>query len=117
VDERKNYFMLGVTFGLLAIKPAPLLIFLFYIGFVFAFNMIMPKFKQIGKADITALSWILLGFLIMGYTELFIFLIAFLVVMVIYMIVRVIFKINYNTPFFGVLTIIFVLTCVINSFI
>ena len=67
IDDRKNYFMMGASFMLFSHFSRPLFYFILVLSIVIAFNWFQTKYMQkwIGKGDISAITWILLGYSIL----------------------------------------------------
>lgn len=73
IDDRKNYFMRGMTFSLLGIIPISFwYIFVLIIGLII-FILILNKYKTLAEGDTSTLGWIFLGFGILGVNALLLF--------------------------------------------
>jgi len=110
VDDRKNYFMLGITISLLThiTRGFFYLIACFVITFILI--IILKKFKALGEADINSLSWIFLGFAFINPYKLAWFAMFFIVITAIYMALKLyLFKVRDYTPFYYVILISYVL--------
>lgn len=59
VDNRWNWYMGGVVGSVVALKSVDLLVLCVLLGFALLFSMIMSR--VVGKGDISAFSWIIVG--------------------------------------------------------
>jgi hypothetical protein len=119
VDDRKNYFMLGLTVSLLSHVNISFWYLLFLLVFIQILTRTLENRKVFASGDISALQWILYGYGILNITHLIWFLIFFTFVTLIYFGLKRIFEIvsktkkNINLPFFGVILISFILNNII----
>ena len=60
VDSRYNWFMSGITMSIVAIQRPPITDIVIFLGVVIIVSMFISK--AVGKGDLTALAWIILGF-------------------------------------------------------
>lgn len=116
IDDRKNSFMLGLTISLFSHIQRPIL----YILALILINWLLQKWiiylNVIADGDASAFNWIFLGFGIFGYTSLIIFLISFAFTSLIYQSMKqYVFKVDKPTPFFMVLLLSFIATCLIGG--
>ena len=122
VDDRHNYFMMGLSISLYShfFKT-----WWYSLGLALIILLIFVIFKKIlanyiGSADITAIVWILLGFAIIKYIIAAYFLVFVLrgdiIFYIFYVIITNYLKINRQNkelPYFGFITINFIITCVL----
>jgi hypothetical protein len=59
VDNRWNWYMGGVVGSVVALKSVDLVVLLVFVGVALLFSMIMSR--VVGKGDISAFSWIIVG--------------------------------------------------------
>ena len=123
VDDRKNYFMMGASFMLFSHFSRPLWYFILVISIVMIFNWFQTKYMQkfIGKGDISAISWILLGYSILDLFYPAIFMIYLIgTIFVMYVTILVFKKITKRTeqipvPFFAIFLLTFIATNLTTS--
>lgn len=86
VDSRLNYIMMGVVFAILAMIRPPI----YFIFLIFIIILLLTIFasKFLAKGDIEAVTWILMGTLILNSLLLIYFLIAFIILLVIYSFIK-----------------------------
>lgn len=114
VDDRRNWFMMGVSVSLISHYTNSLLYFILLIIIIISLVWFFKRFKTIGEADINSIAWIFLGFGIMGLLYLAVFSSIFLVLSVLYGFIKnVIFKYKGFVPFYPVLLFSFSLSCLI----
>ena len=110
VDDRKNYFMMGISISLLTHLERSLWFILLLLVLVIVLNISFRKLNVLGEADISCLTWIIYGFGIINPFVLLWFCIFFLSLTVVYHFFKiVVFKYKPPTPFFYVLLLSFVL--------
>ena len=80
VDDRHNYFMMGVTVGLYMIRRVNLLYVVGIILIIITLSMALKRFKALGEADIKTISWIFLGLSILNIWWLVYFLTFFMAI-------------------------------------
>lgn len=112
VDERYNFFMMGVSLMLLTYFNISFWYLLTLLGVLILLNWLFRKFKVVGAADITALTWLIYGYGIIGFRPLVLFVGIFLLLTALYYIIRLIMKVPQDkpTPYFPVLLATFILT-------
>lgn len=114
IDDRHNYLMLGASISLLSHLRRSFWYMLAIVLVTVILSIYLRKFKVIGEADITALSWIFLGYGIINIFKLAWFGFYFIIITVFYNFLKFkVFKTKQNTPFFPVILISFWL----NSFL
>jgi len=86
VDSRLNYIMMGVVFAILAMIRPPI----YFIFLIFIIILLLTIFasKFLAKGDIEAVTWIMMGTLILNYLLLIYFLIVFIILLVIYSFIK-----------------------------
>lgn len=116
VDDRKNWFMLGLSISLLQVNPRPLWWVALLLISVYIWRWYISKKGVFGDGDVNALAWMFLGFAIIGLSWLFFFVVVFAVLTAVYLFVKEsLFKISPErpTPFFSVLFLSFVFVCIV----
>lgn len=84
VDDRHNYFMVGATIMLLSYVQRGLMYMLPMIILIPCLIWFMKKSKALGEADLTTISWLMLGYGIISIYKLIWFLIFFVVIVAFY---------------------------------
>ena len=111
VDDRKNWFMLGVTSCLIYSMNLKLWYLLVLISTSIILTMFLNFKKVLGEADINSLSWIFLGFGATGTFNVLWFFLVFSILTAIYFgAKRLIFKKKRPTPFYGIILLSFLTT-------
>ena len=116
IDDRYNYLMTGATIMLLQIYRRGILLILAFIGLIIVMTFLLKKLEAIGAGDISSISWIFLGFMIINPAMLIIFLTAYAFFTLIYFGIRALIFKHQNisnkthTPFFIILLISFFIT-------
>lgn len=124
VDDRLNFFMLGVTLSLLSHVSRSLWYLFSLLFLVFVIGFFMRRSSSIGLGDIGAVRWVFLG---LGYLDpflllFFVFSWFFCHLFYLFVLRRFFFKLarDVRTPYFFVLFSAFFLTCcayfLINGF-
>lgn len=104
VDSRYNFLMIGLSLGLLMVYSRPLWMILVVIGLVMGLAFFLRKIKSLGSADVKSISWIILGWSIIDYWRLLIFLGAFAVFTGVFVITKLfIMKYKGPSPFYVVI--------------
>lgn len=118
VDDRKNWFMSGVTISLLSHIPSIGILYLLALVIITAvLGNLFKRFDAIGEADITTLSWIFFGLALISVYKLLWFAAFFLLMTSLYSLVKWIYlkkskaPLNTPTPFYPVLLISFIFNC------
>lgn len=112
IDDRKNYFMMGMSFALYGIFKRQWWYVLALIFIVLVFGFIMHKSKIMGGGDINTFLWIIYGFGIIAPNAVLTWAIIFIILLILYEVAkRVFFKQKNPLPFFGVILISFVASC------
>lgn len=114
VDDRKNYFMMGMSLALVGFIKKP---WWYMIGLLILALILMYLFKKkklIGEADVNSFVWSFYGFGIIGLEVLLWYLGVFIVFTVFYEIIkRTLFKERRPMPFYGVILLAFVFVCLV----
>jgi len=122
VDDRKNWFMFGVTVMLLSHFDRSIWYVFLVIGLVMLLAKFLLRFKLVGAGDISGLSWVFLGFGWIDPSYLLLFVVVFVFCTVVWQFfARLFVKLGglfsrnsgFKLPFFGVILISFVASCVI----
>ena len=114
VDDRKNYLMLGVTLSLISHVDRSLIYLLTLIAFIVLLNLILRKLAKMkmlifGDGDLSAFTWLFLGFGLINPVILASFAIVWGVLSAGYSMGKAwVFKIKGPIPYFGVLLICYV---------
>ena len=118
VDDRKNYFMMGISFALITHFKHNFWYLLSIIGVIIIFNVVMTKYSVMGKADISTLTWVLYGFSIINYWALLAWVLILIVLTLLYVGAKKKFfnKAGNEVPYYPVLLSAFVLTCYLWHF-
>jgi len=113
IDDRHNYFMLGITFGMLIIQNLTFL----YVFISIAINVILLIIvsKSLGGGDRHSMLWVLNGFAFIHPALYISYLLSFLAISIIYIgIIRLIRKklniYQQHFPFYPVILISFIIT-------
>jgi hypothetical protein len=118
VDDRKNYFMFGVTTALLDLfKIKWYFIFIIFTVFIILF-FIFSKYKVLGNADLKSLLWIFYGFAIIKLSYLALFAILFIIVLILNELIKrfvLRLKMRVRLPFYHVILISFILTIILSD--
>jgi hypothetical protein len=112
VDGRKNYYMLGVTTFFLFISNLGFWGVFLTLVFSSAVVFFVRARKVFGSADITALGWLVTGWVASGFGLFFMFTFL-LILLLLYFFNRRVVLIN-DTPFFVFLLILHVFSFIIN---
>lgn len=111
VDDRKNHFMLGVSFFLLSHVSRGFFYIIGLIVFLGVFNWFMGRIRGFGSGDVSALTWIFLGFGILSPFFALYFWVVFALCTLFYQFVKsVVFRFSGPIPFFGVILVSFLLS-------
>jgi len=106
VDSRKNYVMQGLVLGCVLINDYNIWSYLAIILLAVSFTMLLGK--NWGDGDKEIIRWILPGLFVVGFTEMFVFLIALAVCFIAFQTVtRVILKAKGKLPAVPVIFIAF----------
>lgn len=117
IDDRKNYFMMGVTIALISHISRSVWYILVLIILVIVAAVFLKRIKQIGEADINALTWIMYGLAIINvFTLLYFFFIFGLLALIYGLSKKYIFKKKEPTPFFWVIMLSFILNSLLFNF-
>lgn len=109
VDERKNFFMMGITMSLISHIPQKLWYILVLLVIVITLNYFITKLKVMGEGDAQALIWIFYGLGIINIGYLITFILCFGLAAAAYMAAKIwILKSKDKSAFFGVILILYV---------
>lgn len=116
VDDRKNFFMLGASVILLEFFWHRWTYRLAIFGLVILFNYLFNKYNILGTGDVHSIIWIFLGMGLISIYALAVFVGVFIVINVIYHTIRkLVFKYNKALPYYGVILISYVTSCLISN--
>lgn len=116
VDDRKNWYMVGLTTSLYFILGRSLSILLVLLVMVELSVFIMNRYTLLGEGDVSALRWIWYGFGLLGFDHLLIFIGIFaFIITIIFITKKWVFHYKGKTPFFAQILIMFILTALITG--
>lgn len=116
INDKYNWFMLGVSIGLFAIFKHR---FIYVLGLIFGsifISKVLIRLKALGDGDISAINWLYLGYGIIGIKPLVTFFLCFTTILTLYFslkyLISKILKGNFKQkmPFFAVLLVCFIVT-------
>lgn len=111
IDDRKNYFMLGVTISILSHVKHSIWYILICVLIITLWNFIVKKTKSIGDGDISGMTWIYLGYAFIGISSVLWFLIIIISLTIVYFFFKLlVFKYRKSTPYFPVILISYICT-------
>ena len=111
VDDRKNYFMMGITFSLISHIPRPIWYLLLLLVITITVMYFMKKIKVLGEADINTTTWIYYGFDLINPSSLVTYFLIFSIVSIAYYVIKInVFKYTKPTPFYIVILICYFLS-------
>lgn len=112
VDDRRNWFMLGISVSLISHVPSTLFYKLGLALVLSILYMFMKKVKAVGEADINSISWIFLGFGLIDVFYLLFFAAVFAVLTLIFIFLKQrVLRIYSPVAYYGVILLAFVFTC------
>jgi len=118
IDDRKNWFMMGVTMSLLSHLYRGILYVLVAIVIVFLLRYLFIRYNTLGEGDINSIMWCFLGFAFIGIPNLLLFGICLILFSAMYWLLKVaIFKIKAVTPFYPVILASFLVTVLLRGII
>jgi hypothetical protein len=88
VDSRHNYFMMGVTFSMIAIYSRGFWYLVGLIALTVIMSIVLPRFKSLGRADVQTLTWIFYGFGIINEYILFYFVLVLIGLTLLYYVLK-----------------------------
>lgn len=108
IDDRHNYFMMGIALSLMSHFKHNIWYILGLMAFTIIINIALKKSKSLGGADISTLSWVFWGLGYIGIRYLFTFLIFLTIATIFYGFMKTqVFKYKGQTPFYYVLLVSF----------
>lgn len=114
IDDRGNYFMMGVTISLLSHFVPKLSYMLLLTVIVLALRHYVLKYKIVGEGDGNAILWIFLGFGLLGWQLLVAYCIIFISIYCTYMGLKTyVFKIEGSVAGFPVFLVSFIVAAVL----
>lgn len=114
IDDRKNYFMFGLSISLLSHFSRPFWYVLVVFAVTVGLGFLLARVKGFGRGDVNAVSWAFWGFGIIGLFEVAFYGVSLIFCSLVYHFFKLkVFKVDKPTPFFGVLLICFILTVVV----
>jgi len=114
VDDRKNYFMMGLTISLYSHFPHPFVHIVLILAVVLGFYWAASNYKIVGEADIKTLGWILLGLAIVGFSSLIFFGVVFAVLTCFYVVLARLYRAR-RVPFYPVITAAFLVVVILTK--
>ncbi len=110
IDDRKNWFMMGITISILTHLPHSIWYILLCVILVVLWSIALKKFKVVEEGDVNSLAWVYLGFTFISLTAAISFLlILFMLTLIHGFFKAVVFKYKLPTPFFYVILTAFIL--------
>lgn len=114
VDDRKNWFMMGLSVSITSHIPLKLWYLFALAGFLAVFQILGRKLNAFGEGDLNSLSWVFLGLGLISVYKLVVFVIIFSVITLIYQGLKVyVFKYKWPTPFYGVILLSYVVSMIL----
>lgn len=114
VDDRRNYFMMGLSVSLISHYWSSIWYKLVLVGVLILLYKFMVKIKVLGQADINTLSWLFLGLGIMDVIVLSVFFAIFGVLTLTFHLLKTyVFRYKQPVPFYGVILLSFVSTSIL----
>jgi hypothetical protein len=114
VDDRRNWFMMGIAISLISHIDSSILYRFAVIIIAIALNMAFRRLKTLGNADINSLSWIFMGLAFINIFYLILFCIIFCSLTLLFTLLKkYVFKIKEATQFYGVLLLSFTTTALL----
>lgn len=110
VDDRRNWFMLGLSISVYSHVSTTLLYKLGLTVSLILLNVILRKFKPVGEADINSLNWVFLGLGLMHYTYVVVYVALFSGLAFTWFFLRQLVKNKEAAPFYHIILISFVLS-------
>lgn len=109
VDDRKNWFMFGITTSLLTHIPRPIWYILLVVVLGIGIRVFYARFRVFGEGDINSFAWIFTGLGFINPFKLIFFLLYFVLLTGLYFVLKkYVFKRSEPTPFYGVILLAFV---------
>lgn len=118
VDDRKNYFMMGVSIALISWYTHSIFYLLGLALVIFLFNLLGKKYVVMGEADLSCLSWLIMGLGIIDLVVLLIFIMILSVMVFIFIFFKwfVFKRKDEPVPFFGVILICYIVNMFLFGF-
>lgn len=114
IDDRKNYFMMGMSFGLIGFMKRHWWYILLILAIVLLLGFFLTKFKVLGTGDIHTFMWIYYGFALLSFNSLLIFIIIFIILLLLFEgIKRLLFREYQKMPFYAVILLSFIISCLL----
>ncbi len=115
VDDRRNYFMMGVTISLCSHFSFNIVYLLSLIICAMLVNLLMSKTGVLGGADVNSLTWIYLGFGFINFAYLLWFFVIFFCILIFHFFVggfmaKIFKKDSFVTPGYLLILLSFLLT-------
>lgn len=111
IDDRKNYFMMGLTISLISHSPVAWWYILALVAVSGVFTYLIKKSNIVGKGDVNTILWVFFGYALLGMNVLIVFAGVFFIVTLLHTLARIyIFKYTGPFPFYPVILITFLTT-------
>jgi len=112
IDDRRNFFMTGLSFGLLYIFRHSWYYTLSVIVVAVVLKIIFDKTGAVGGGDVNTLFWLFIGFGFINLGFLALFMGLFIVLTLLFHGLRIAFKYKRPVPFYGVILISFIVVSI-----
>lgn len=113
IDDRKNYFMLGIAISLFSHFHHTIWYILAIILVTTLLDLFLNKFKVLGKGDLNCVRWVFLGFAIINIFYMAWFLVIMTILTIFIISLKKALKIEKPTPYFPVILSAFFINCFI----
>ena len=109
IDDRYNWLMKGVTITLISYLQRNLFYMVTLLIVIIIFNKYFQRLANVGEGDVSALTWIILGYGIINPFQLGFFVVTFSFASLVYILAKkYIFKMKHETPFYIVILVTFI---------
>ena len=113
IDDRKNYFMLGVTISLLSHLNNSLIYNIAALVIAQVLFYLYKRIKPLGEGDISAIRWCFLGFALIGAQAIVVYALVVSVLTGLYFGIKMVLGHSEYTPFFITLLGSFIVTAIV----
>lgn len=114
VDDRRNYFMMGLSISLMSHVYTRLIYKVILTLVVVGLQYALKKIKELGHADIHSITWIFIGFGLLSAYHLLFFVVVFSILALVFVFFKNhVFKMPYPVQFYGVILLSYVFTSIV----
>lgn len=114
IDDRKNYFMLGISISLYSHFTRSIWFVLFIIGLWLLFTRFVKRLNVFGEGDVNAFYWIFIGLSIINPFNVIWFLCCLIFLTILYLLFKkYVLRTRKPTPYFIVILFSFILFALI----